>query len=102
MENTKELKTAPGPDVPDKIITEEAAKLETNTANPSMSEENPAAECPCLVVGIGASAGGQAALEQLFTAMPHDCGVSFVVIMHIPPEGPSYLAEMLERYTPMG
>ena len=61
----------------------------------------PVADKPCLVVGIGASAGGQAALEQLFTTMPHDCGVSFVVILHIPPEGPSYLAEMLGRYTPM-
>ena len=56
---------------------------------------------PCFVVGIGVSAGGQGALEQFFAAMPSDCGISFVVIMHIPPDGPSFLAEMLERYTPM-
>ncbi|GAM10219.1 putative 104.1 kDa protein in hypE 3'region [Geobacter sp. OR-1] len=55
----------------------------------------------CLVVGIGASAGGQEALEQIFTAIPTDCGLSFVVIMHIPPAGPSFLAEMLGRYTTM-
>jgi two-component system, chemotaxis family, CheB/CheR fusion protein len=56
---------------------------------------------PCFVVAIGASAGGQEALEQLFTVMPSDCGLSFLVVMHIPPTGPSFLAEMLERYTSM-
>ena len=61
----------------------------------------PQASPPCLVVAIGASAGGQEALEQLFTAMPTDCGVSFVVVMHLPPDGPSFLAEMLGRYTTM-
>lgn len=54
-----------------------------------------------ITVGIGASAGGQEALEQLFTAMPSDCGLSFVVIMHLPPDGLSFLAEMLGRYTTM-
>ena len=60
-----------------------------------------APEKPCYIVAIGASAGGQGALEHLFTVMPPDCGVSFVVIMHLPPEGPSYLADMLRRYTAM-
>ena len=56
--------------------------------------------CP-VIVGIGASAGGQEALEQLFTAMPYDCGISFVVIMHLPSKGPSLLTDLLSRYTPM-
>ncbi|MBK5274550.1 MAG: PocR ligand-binding domain-containing protein [Desulfuromonadales bacterium] len=56
---------------------------------------------PCLVVGIGASAGGQAAMEKFFTAMPADCGLAFVVIMHLHPDGPSYLPEILGRCTPM-
>ena len=63
--------------------------------------ESPVPTGPGLVVGIGASAGGQIALEQLFTAMPCDCGLSFVVVMHLPPDGPSFLAEMLSRYTSM-
>ena len=67
----------------------------------AVTAEASPAEQPCLVVGIGASAGGQAALEQFFTSIPHDCGVSFVVIMHIPPAGPSFLADMLGRYTAM-
>jgi two-component system CheB/CheR fusion protein len=68
---------------------------------PPVRGVEPALEEPCFVVGIGASAGGQGPLEQLFTAMPSDCGIAFVVIMHIPPDGPSFLAEMLGRYTPM-
>ena len=72
-----------------------------DAADYTASADKHSSNRPCLVVGIGASAGGQAALEQLFTTMPHDCGVSFVVVMHIPPEGPSYLSEMLGRYTPM-
>ena len=68
-------------------------------ARPSTVNEEP--KEPCFVVGIGASAGGQDALEQIFTALPSDCGLAFVVIMHLPPGGPSFLAEMLGRYTPM-
>ncbi len=56
---------------------------------------------PCLVTAIGASAGGQEALEQLFAVMPTDCGLAFVVIMHLPPHGPSFLADLLARYTAM-
>ncbi|MGZ5010126.1 MAG: PAS domain S-box protein [Methylobacter sp.] len=59
------------------------------------------ADKPCMVVAIGASAGGQTALEQMFATMPNDCDISFLVIMHLPPEGPSFLAGMLSRYTTM-
>ena len=58
-------------------------------------------EEPCFVVGIGASAGGQAPLEHIFTTLPTDCNLSFVVVMHLPPDGPPLLADLLRRYTPM-
>ena len=73
------------------------------TIKRNSSPETSSAEskrCP-IIVGIGASAGGQDALEQLFTAMPHDCGISFVVIMHLPSKGPALLTDLLSRYTPM-
>jgi len=54
-----------------------------------------------MVVGIGASAGGLEALEHFFAVMPHDCGLSYVVIMHLLPEGPALLPALLRRYTPM-
>ncbi|MGD0961052.1 MAG: PAS domain S-box protein [Methylomonas sp.] len=65
------------------------------------SEETADTDRPCIVVGIGASAGGQTALEQMFATMPIDRDLSFLVIMHLPPEGPSFLAGMLSRYTAM-
>ncbi len=52
-----------------------------------------------ITVGIGASAGGHEALEQIFTALPADCDLSFVVIMHLPAEGPSLLADIIRRHT---
>jgi two-component system CheB/CheR fusion protein len=52
-----------------------------------------------MTVGIGASAGGHEALEQIFTVLPVDCGLSFVVIMHLPAEGPSLLADILRSHT---
>ena len=76
------------------------ARPERQTEIPA-DGEGESQDKPCFVVGIGASAGGQGALEQLFATMPTDCGIAFVVIMHIPPEGPSFLAEMLGRYTAM-
>ena len=53
------------------------------------------------VVGLGGSAGGLAALKTFFGAMPADCGMAFVVIMHLSPEHESILAEVLQRSTPM-
>ena len=53
------------------------------------------------VVGLGGSAGGLAALQAFFGAMPADSGMAFVVIMHLSPEHESILAEVLQRSTPM-
>lgn len=53
------------------------------------------------IVGIGASAGGLAALEVFFTHMPDDLGTktSFVLVQHLPPDYKSILGELLERCT---
>jgi two-component system CheB/CheR fusion protein len=54
-----------------------------------------------LVVGIGASAGGLEALEQLFSSVPKDCGLAFVVVQHLAPQHASMLAQLLGRRTAM-
>ena len=54
---------------------------------------------PQLVVGIGASAGGIAALTQFFQHAPADGGVAYVVILHLSPDHESKLAEVLQRAT---
>jgi two-component system CheB/CheR fusion protein len=55
------------------------------------------------IVGIGASAGGLAAFENFFSAIPDDTspGVAFVVIQHLDPNHKSMLTDLIGRYTRM-
>ncbi|MCK6609765.1 MAG: PAS domain-containing protein [Bacteroidia bacterium] len=53
------------------------------------------------IVAIGASAGGLDALQELFTAMPVDSGLAFVVIQHLSPDYKSLMNELLARHTSM-
>lgn len=53
------------------------------------------------VVGIGASAGGLEAVQQFFSEMPDDTGVSFIVIQHLSPDFISLMPELLAKYTDM-
>ncbi len=53
------------------------------------------------VVGIGASAGGLAALRAFFSKVPADCGVAFVVVVHLSPEHKSHFASVLQPYVAM-
>ena len=52
-------------------------------------------------MGLGASAGGLAALEEFFSAMPPDSGMAFVVITHLHQGQPSLLHELVGRKTTM-
>jgi two-component system CheB/CheR fusion protein len=54
---------------------------------------------PLHIVGVGASAGGLEALEQLFEAMPEDTGMAFVVVQHLSPDFRSVMDELLGRRT---
>lgn len=57
---------------------------------------------PLHVVGIGASAGGLAALKKLFASIPEQAdtpkqaGVCFVVVIHLSPDHESHLADLLQ------
>jgi two-component system CheB/CheR fusion protein len=53
------------------------------------------------VVGIGASAGGLSALEELFEHLPVNSGAAFVVIQHLSPDFKSLMKELLQRRTEM-
>src|SRR5579871_2780011 len=58
-------------------------------------------ERPLAVVGIGASAGGLAALEHFFDGMPDAMGFAFVLVTHMAAGTHSSLPELLARFTPM-
>jgi len=53
------------------------------------------------VVGVGASAGGLEALEQLFKTLSPDTGMAFVVVQHLSPDFKSHMQQLLARHTTM-
>ena len=79
---------------------EATAASEKNDSSPSQEAVVSDGSGPMLVA-IGASAGGVEALQKLFSAMPVDSGLTFVVILHTAAEPDSHLAEIIQRKTPI-
>ena len=59
------------------------------------------ATVPFPIVGIGASAGGLAAFEAFFAALPADAlpAMAFVLVQHLSPSHQSMLSELIRRFT---
>ena len=53
------------------------------------------------ICAIGASAGGVGALQELFRRLPEGLGLAYVVILHLAPDHPSALREILGMCTRM-
>ncbi len=53
------------------------------------------------IVGVGASAGGLEALEQLLGHVPVGSGMAFVIIQHLDPTRKGVMSELLQRATRM-
>ena len=78
--------------------SQSASQLEQSNEAASISPESPS---DLLVVGIGASAGGLSALEELFGNLSTNSGAAFVVIQHLSPDFKSLMKELLARHTSM-
>ncbi len=65
---------------------------------PESQAAAPAAPQPA-IVGIGASAGGLAALQTFFDNVPADTGLAWVVVVHLAPDHVSHLPELLQSHT---
>ena len=67
------------------------------------TEEKPVADITkaATVVGVGASAGGLAALDAFFNDMPGNTGLSFVIVQHLSPDFRSMMGDLLSRRTDM-
>jgi two-component system, chemotaxis family, CheB/CheR fusion protein len=63
--------------------------------------DEPGAESPFPIVGIGASAGGLEAFTQLLAHLPARTGMAFVLVQHLDPHHESRLTELLARATQM-
>ncbi len=70
-------------------------------SNPALVEPAPEPGFP--IVGIGASAGGLAAFEAFFSAMPANSepGPAFVLVQHLSPDHDSNLSDLIKHYARM-
>lgn len=92
---------APAPDVlPTKGQTEASAE-QAPSAEVAPEQVEPVTEERCVVVGVGASAGGLEALRDFLGNTPKDCGLAFVLIQHLDPNHKSLMADLLSKYTSM-
>lgn len=58
-------------------------------------------EPPSHYVGIGASAGGLEALQELFSHLSNDTGAAFIVVQHLSPDFKSMMPELLSKHASM-
>jgi two-component system CheB/CheR fusion protein len=53
------------------------------------------------VVGIGASAGGLDAINELFDNLPENTDFAFIIVQHLSPDYKSLMGELLSKHTSM-
>lgn len=70
-------------------------------ADTAMQAASGEVRTPCPVVGIGASAGGLEVFQELFSRMPTDSGMAFVLVQHLDPRHETLMPELLSRHTAM-
>jgi two-component system CheB/CheR fusion protein len=75
--------------------------MESQIPIPADPPPVPGGGLPFPVVGIGASAGGYAALMSLLQNMPPNPGMALVVILHLAADEPSAADKVLQRATGM-
>jgi two-component system CheB/CheR fusion protein len=75
----------------ERIVPESVEGMPDNS-NPSDSP---------IVVGIGASAGGLEAVQNLLAALPVHSGLSYVLVQHLDPYHESSLVEILSKSSPI-
>lgn len=92
-----EIGTDPSVDLGQAGLTEPAADTKSD------QDTEPSVEHRFPIVGIGASAGGLAAFEAFFSAIPTDLqtGMAFVLVQHLAPDHKSILTDLVQRYTRM-
>ncbi len=89
----------PVPDVPDAVPAESTSDLAPDVAPNAAADV--AKGFP--IVGIGASAGGLAAIEAFFSGLPADSdpGLAIVLVQHLAPDHDSILTNLVQRCTRM-
>src|SRR5688500_15629587 len=79
----------------------EAPTPEIDSADPQPTAKvnEPDGHSPFPIVGIGASAGGLEAFQQLLGHLPPDLNMTFLLVQHLDATHQSHLTEILSRVT---
>lgn len=87
--------------MPKKEITDKKAPKVSVEPIPTniISQEKEVKSFP--VVGLGASAGGLQALKSFVSKIPEISGMAYVILIHMSPNQPSLMPELLQRMTPI-
>lgn len=72
----------------------------TSPATPPKKSKNGENE-ECIVVGVGASAGGLDVYRRLLNVLPSNTGLAYVLVQHLDPNHESLMAELLSKYSAM-
>ncbi|MBA4141658.1 MAG: chemotaxis protein CheB [Nitrosospira sp.] len=81
-------------------LTSASVKSELPDAQPTR-DLGAGQQVPFPIVGVGASAGGVEALQKFFDSLPANRGIAYIVVVHLAPDHPSHLAEILSKCTSM-
>src|SRR5512145_1826903 len=81
----------------------EAPGLEVDSADPPQNARvnEPDGHSPFPIVGIGASAGGLEAFQQLLGHLPAEINMAFLLVQHLDATHESHLTAILSRATPL-
>ena len=91
-------RTTRGANAPQRIARKNEQAEPRPTPADAPSEKKPE---PLTIVGIGASAGGLAALKTFFEHVPEDSGLAYVIVVHLSPKHESHLPELLQPHIHM-
>ncbi len=83
------------------VVMADMAEGKKPAGEEELGAAKPQVNADFTTVGIGASAGGVAALQHFFQAIPPDTGAAYVVIVHLEPNFTSELADILGRIAHM-
>ena len=76
-------------------------RRESAAAAPRATRPGPCAEGSFPVIAVATSAGGLKALSVILGGLPADFPAAIAIVMHVSPDHPSLLAEILESRTPL-
>ena len=83
----------------DKSNSVESAHNEAKSEIPASSSDRSGPDQQFPVVGLGASAGGLEALRTFFSHLPEATGAAYIVLVHMSPDKPSMLPQLLQKDT---